>query len=194
MTKGKNFSANNVSGKRKANDFYETPYSMTRHLLDNVAFDKSLNVLEPACGGGAIVRVLKEHWQDNLISAYDIERDFLKETSQWDYIITNPPFSLAGDFVKVAKKVAKKKFAMLLPLNYLHGKKRFNEIYSDKEYPLSQVNVFVSYAMLGEKLREDGKYGTGMIVYAWYVWDREHKGNPEINWFDNSSDLISKKT
>lgn len=31
--KGKNFSTNNSSGKRKKSDFYETPYSLTRLLL-----------------------------------------------------------------------------------------------------------------------------------------------------------------
>jgi hypothetical protein len=30
---GKNFSANNL-GQRKASDFYETPYSITRHLFE----------------------------------------------------------------------------------------------------------------------------------------------------------------
>lgn len=32
--KGKNFSTNNASGKRKESDFYETPYELTRRFLD----------------------------------------------------------------------------------------------------------------------------------------------------------------
>ena len=32
--KGKNFSANNATGKRKKSDFYETPYTLTRKFLD----------------------------------------------------------------------------------------------------------------------------------------------------------------
>jgi hypothetical protein len=58
--KGKNFSANNVSGKRKKSDFYETPYSITRHLLNVEDFDYNLIICEPACGDGAIVKVLRE--------------------------------------------------------------------------------------------------------------------------------------
>ena len=93
--KGKNFSANNATGKRKKSDFYETPYSLTRKFLDVEPFDKSLTVCEPACGGGAISTILKERWETNLVSAYDKETDFLLETSNVsNYVVTNPPFSL----------------------------------------------------------------------------------------------------
>lgn len=117
--KGKNFSANNSSGKRRDSDFYETPYSITEHLLVRESFDKNLTVCEPAQGAGAIVKVLSKYWSSEKISAYDIERNFLTETSTYDYIITNPPFSLAYEFIQVAKRTATKKFAMLLPLSYL---------------------------------------------------------------------------
>jgi hypothetical protein len=190
--KGKNFSANNT-GKRKKSDFYETPYSLTRHLLNVEYFDYSKIVCEPACGDGAIVRVLKEKWQSNNIVAYDADVDFLKDNRQYDYIITNPPFSLAFEFVQQAKKLAKDKFAFLLPLSYLHGKKRYDEIYTDRTYPLKKVYVFTRYPMLGEKLREDGKYNTGMMVYAWYIFEKEFKGNPTIDWIDNNTDVLSKK-
>jgi len=189
--KGKNFSANNVSGKRKKSDFYETPYSITRHLLNVEDFDYNLTICEPACGDGAIVKVLKE--KTNNFVAYDIEKNFLSETKQYDYIITNPPFSIAYEFIVKAKQVAKKKFAFLLPLSYLHGKKRYDDIYSDKDYPLKKVYVFTRYPMLGEKLREDGKYNTGMMVYAWFIFDKEYKGPSMLNWIDNNSDVLSKK-
>jgi len=189
--KGKNFSANNVSGKRKKSDFYETPYSITRHLLNVEDFDYNLTICEPACGDGAIVKVLKE--KTNNVIAYDIEKNFLSETKQYDYIITNPPFSIAYEFIVKAKQVAKKKFAFLLPLSYLHGKKRYDDIYSDKDYPLKKVYVFTRYPMLGEKLREDGKYNTGMMVYAWFIFDKEYKGPSMLNWIDNNSDVLSKK-
>ena len=72
--KGKNFSGNNAQGQRKKSDFYETPYSITSHLLRAENFDKSLTVCEPACGEGAIVKVLEKEWKD--VIAYDIEKDF----------------------------------------------------------------------------------------------------------------------
>ena len=143
--KGKNFSANNATGKRKKSDFYETPYSLTRKFLDVEEFDKSLTICEPACGAGAISNILKERWEDGLVSAYDKETNFLWETGQYDYIVTNPPFSLAHEFILKAKSVVNRKFALLLPLSYLHGKKRFDEIYTDKEFSLKKVYIFTKH-------------------------------------------------
>jgi hypothetical protein len=188
--KGKNFSGNNASGKRKKSDFYETPYSITRHLLNVEDFDYHLTICEPACGDGAIVKVLQE--KTNNVVFYDIEKNFLTETEQYDYIITNPPFSIAYEFIQKAKIVAKKKFAFLLPLSYLHGKKRYDDIYSDKEYPLKKVYVFTRYPMLGEQLREDGKYNTGMMVYAWFIFEKDYNGPSVVDWIDNNSDVLSK--
>ena len=189
--KGKNFSANNARGQRKKSDFYETPYSMTSHLLEVEDFNKSLTVCEPACGDGAIVKILEKKW-DNVV-AYDIEKNFLWETENYDYIITNPPFSLAYEFVQKAKQIATEKFAFLLPLSYLHGKKRYDNIYMDKQYGLKKVYVFTRYPMLGESLREDGKYNTGMMVYAWYIFENHYSGLPVIDWIDNNEDVLSKK-
>ena len=191
--KGKNFSANNATGKRKKSDFYETPYTLTRKFLDVEYFNKNSTVCEPACGGGAISKVLNEYWEDDKITAYDKETNFLWDYNDYDYIITNPPFSLAFEFIQKAKQLAKSKFALLLPLSYLHGKKRFDEIYSDRDYGLEKVYVFTRYPMLGEPLREDGKYNTGMMVYAWYVWTNGYSGQPIIDWLDNNEDVLSKK-
>ena len=208
MPKGKNFSANNASkginqvgvgmvGERdkkgKKSDFYETPYSLTRKFLEVEEFDKSLSVCEPACGGGAITQVLEEYWDKDLVRSYDREVNFLWDYDEYDNIITNPPFSLAFEFIQKAKQLARKKFAFLLPLSYLHGKKRYDHIYSDRAYGLKKVYVFTRYPMLGDKLREDGKYNTGMMVYAWFVWERGHSDQPIIEWIDNNEDVLSKK-
>ena len=150
--------------------------------------------MEPSCGDGAIVRVLKDYGCPNVISK-DIQsgHDFLLELERFDAIITNPPFSLAFEFIQKAKKVSQY-FALLLPLSYLHGKKRFDQIYSDKEFPLSKVYVFTRYPMLGEQIREDGKYNTGMMVYAWFVWDKGASGKePIVRWLDNNKYVLSKK-
>ncbi len=189
MTKGKNFSGNNVSGKRKKSDFYETPYGLTRLFLSREVFPES--VLEPACGDGAIVKVLKEF--DYNVTAFDLEVDFLKFDKPVSCIITNPPFSLALEFIKHAKQLTTEKFAFLLPLSYLHGKQRYDEVYTDTEFPLSKVYVFTRYPMLGDELRDDGKHRTGMMVYAWYLWDKNHSGPPIINWLDNHEYTIGAR-
>jgi hypothetical protein len=185
---GKNFSCTN-RGQRKANDFYETPFSLTRQFLELGLLDPAASTLEPASGAGAIVRILQEQGFSK-ISAYDAETDFLKETTKYSQIITNPPFSLTQEFIMKAKQVATQRFALLLPLNYLHGKTRYEKIFRDSTFPLASVNVFIRYPFFGDALRADGKYKTGMMVCAWYVWDISHYGSAKIGWIDNTKYVL----
>lgn len=189
---GKNYSCNNT-GKRKASDFYETPYSITRQFLQVEGIDKSSNILEPAAGQGAITKILIDEGYKNVTSkTLETGQDFREEKGKYDYIITNPPFSLAFEFIQKCKDLTDK-FALLLPLSYLHGKKRFDNIYSDQNFPLSHIYVFTRYPLLGESLRLDGKYNTGMMVYAWFVWDKfSNKDSPSIKWIDNNSFILNK--
>lgn len=189
---GKNFSSNNASGKRRKADFYETPYSLTRQFLDKEGLVSP--ILEPACGNGAITKELSN--RGFTFVSYDIcatnHKNFLDETEKYATIITNPPYSLAYEFIKKAKTISYNKIIFLLPLSYLHGKKRFDNIWQDKEFPLKHIYVFTRYPMLGEPLREDGKYHTGMMVYAWFVWEKYWKDRPYIDWIDNNNYVIKK--
>ena len=190
---GKNYSCNNKVEKRNKKDLYQTPYSMTRKLLEKESFDYNKSVLEPCCGNNAIVKILKENWNDDLITFYDIETDFFTETNKYEYAILNPPYKLAFEFILKCKEVCDK-FAMLLPLNYLHGKKRYDDIYCDKKYPLKNIYVFTRYPLLTiDDVRDDGKYNTGMMVYAWFIFEKDYKGETTINWIDNNDDVINTK-
>lgn len=195
MSKGKNFSMNNV-GQRKKSDFYETHYSLTWQLMDTNLFEKEKRILEPSCGDGAIIKALNQKGYNNVLGTdLSLGSDFLQFDSnvKYDYIITNPPFSLALEFILKAKEIAKEKIAMLLPLNYLHGEERYNRLYKDIDFPLQYVYTFTRYPMLGEALREDGKYPTGMMTYSWYIFDKSYIGEPKIRWISNQQYVLSKK-
>ena len=186
---GKNFSGNTNKLRSKA-DFYQTPYALTRRLLEVEKFEG--RILEPSCGAGAITAILKEAGYKD-ITAYDYlldGKDFLTETRKFDAIITNPPFSLAKEFILKACEIAPR-FAFLLPLTYLHGKERLDEIYLREI--LEKTYVFARYPLLSAEIRPDGKYETGMMVYAWYIFDTRHKGAPSIHWIDNSEDVARKE-
>lgn len=196
---GKNFSCNNVEGKRRESDFYETPYSLTRLFLDTGEFSSCESTLEPACGGGAITKVLGEYgFMD--VTAFDLQtgQDFLTYGGTHEQLITNPPYSLAFEFIQHAKRITTKKIAMLLPLSYLHGKRRFDEIWQDQSFPLRRVYIFTRYPHLGGALREDGKFETGMMVYCWMVWEKNTEGwspisyRPVIHWLDNDAYVVRK--
>jgi hypothetical protein len=188
MEKGKCFSAVN-RGQRKKSDFYETPYSMTEQLWESEDFNRT-EAHDPACGNGAIGKVLKHYFFDFFQNDIKYGEDFLKSNViQATNIITNPPFSLAHEFIQKAKSIFTDKIAFLLPLSYLHGQKRFEDkIFSE----LKCIHVFTRYPMLGEPLREDGKYHTGMIAYAWYIWVKGWKKEPVIRWIDNQKYVIGK--
>lgn len=188
--KGKNFSCNNT-GHRKQSDFYETPYSLTQLLLNVEKLKEP--ILEPACGKGAIKRVLKLNGYTD-ITAYDIlkGKDFLKEIKHYTTIITNPPYSLSMKFIEQAKKLSDE-FYFLLPLTYLHGIERYEKLYKKPTFPLRKIYVFTRYPMLGEPLRSDGKINTGMMVYAWFCFSKNYKGNPEISWLDINKYILSKR-
>lgn len=173
---------------RNKNDLYETPYSITAQLLDRIKLVGT--ILEPACGNNAIVKVLNKYGYQN-ITAYDIETDFLKETRHFDTIITNPPYSIANLFIKKAQELAYDVF-MFLPLNYLHGSERYHEFYENNKFKLQTVYVFVRYPNLKKALREDGKYETGMVVSAWFHWNKYYEGEPVIRWIDNNPFIVGK--
>ncbi|HSA75407.1 MAG TPA: hypothetical protein VLE21_04395 [Candidatus Nitrosocosmicus sp.] len=187
--KGKNFSLNNVDGKRNANDYYQTPYSITEQLLEREKLNGS--ILEPACGQGAIVKVLMKNGYRPSFYDLALGADFFSEKRKYDWVITNPPFKKAFEFIQKAKIVANN-IAMLLPLSYLHGVERYKHIWNDKNFPLRKIYVFTRYPMLSENIRADGKYKTGMMVLAWFIWDASYKNEPIIDWIDNNEFIINK--
>lgn len=173
--------------KRNDGDLYETPYSMTRALLDRESFKSKGYFLEPAAGNGAIVRVLSERFEN--VTAYDREVDFLTETDRHDYIVTNPPYSHADEFVEKALSLQPRKFAFLLRTNFLSGQARVRAgIFDD----LARIYVFSRMPDLRAPIREDGKFPTAGIVYAWFVWEPLHGGPPEIHWIDNGEFVLRK--
>jgi hypothetical protein len=187
---GKCYSCCN-QGQRNQADFYQTPYSMTEQLFEIETFDPKGIISDPACGKMAIVKIIKNHHPENKIYYIDLNEgnDFLVKHPIVDYIITNPPFSLAFEFIQRAKEICCDKFCMLLRLEYLHGLNRYkSKIYEG----LKSVNIFIRRPMLSDKIRDDGKYTTGMITYAWYIWQKGYSAEPVIRWIDNQKYVIGK--
>lgn len=180
-------------GQRKKSDMYETPYSLTKLFLNNYWPNPILKTLEPMCGNGAIVKVLREYGYKDL-EAYDISqgKDFLKETNKVPQIITNPAFSIAFETIQKCKEICTDRFALLLPLSYLHGKQRYDHIWKDYDFPLERVFVFTRYPMMGDPLREDGMIRTGMLCLAWFCWNKHYEGEPTISWLDIDNYVLKK--
>lgn len=122
-----------ANGKRHMNDFYPTPPECTHALLWFLEQKKLIHrrslIWEPACGSGSMVNVIKARGYDCLSSDIDKGTDFLSNTAtaeyerSCDWIITNPPFSIAKEFIIRAKQT-QKPFAFLLKSQYWHSSKR----------------------------------------------------------------------
>ena len=174
-----------AAGSRKVQgglDFYETPGKAIQGLLRNEEFPGT--VWEPACGAGAISDVLQSALGPDNIQCSDInpqgngaQFDFLRGKypgERPDHIITNPPFNMAEAFLVQSKKYARKKVAFMLRLLWLESKKRY-PMFHDKLFPLKAVYVFPNrIQMKGDE--------SGLVAFAWYVWDKEWKGEPVIRW------------
>ena len=154
------------AGNRKENDFYPTLHWGTQALLVLEKFDGI--IWEPACGDGAMSEVLKSNGYEVISSdkfnyGYEIvgEQDFLtsEDEPKVDNIVTNPPFKLGQEFVEKALKVAKKKVAMLLRIQFVEGQKRQPWLFTT---PLKYVYVF------GKRLNFNDSGGT-TLCFAWFV-------------------------
>ena len=162
---------------RNAADFYATPRDCTVALLKNYQrlFEGSW-VWEPACGDGAISKVLEQHRLD-VISTDLHDRgygeggmNFLTADCHCGSIITNPPFSLAANFI--ARAASKEvPFAMLLKSTYWHASSRYDLFEQTK--PMAIIAMTWRPAMSPER----GKAAT--MDFIWTVWDRKPSNKTE---------------
>jgi len=177
--------SNHSKGERAENDYYATEPRAAEILLD--VEPELNNIWECACGGGHLARVFDN--VGNLTKATDlIDRgygeigDFLDENITYynGDIVTNPPFSLAGEFVQKALSIIPvgRKVCMFLRLLFLEGKKR-KELF--KVYPPQTVYVF-SNRINCAKNGDFKTYKRSAIAYAWFVWLKGYKGKTIIKW------------
>lgn len=173
-------SATNRGAVRRDQDFYETPAWCVNRLLDAVTFPDG-DWLEPAVGNGAIIKAVTNYNPKSAIwwTATDV-RDTSMELNlplkklrkesflfwEWtdkDYkvVITNPPYSLAEEFIRHALKIpSNPSVVMLLRLNFLASESRYPLF---KEYP---PDVYV----LPNRPCFTGDGKTDATEYAWFVW------------------------
>lgn len=167
----------------RANDLYETPPIATKALLDVEQLPPS--IWEPACGRGAIVRVLRRRGRRVVTSdlAYygdpppDLIRDFFDFTPETapagiGAIVTNPPFKDAARFVEHALTLCPK-VIMLLRLAFLESQGRTNILEDGR---LARVYVFRKRLPLMHRDGWTGKRSTSTMAFAWFVWSVKHRG------------------
>ena len=152
------------NGNRRELDFYPTPPEVTEALISILDIPENSLIWEPACGGGAIVDVLRHRGYRCIGTDISQGQDYLTaEMPQGiDWIITNPPFKLAEDFIKRSWN-HNKPFALLLKSQYWHAAKRyklFQECTPSHIYPLTWRPDFCGG-------------GNPLMDMCWMVWNRK---------------------
>ena len=186
---------------RDSPDDFPTPPWATRALIEHVFSDKRVltaqTCLEPACGAGHMAKVLDAYFSevrssDAYAYGYGEIRDFLKRpypTASFDWVITNPPFRLAEEFVVQARNVARIGIAILARTVFLESIGRYEAIF-DKTPP----NIFAQFVervpMVRGRLDQKATTATG---YAWFVW--EHTASPatQLMWIPPCRKLLERK-
>ena len=165
-----------ANGNRRERDYYPTPPECTEALitfLENAnLIEIGQRVWEPACGEGHIVNVLVGRGYNTLATDIKDGNDFLRPTQDepdFDWIITNPPFCLASEFIQKAYEYGKP-FAFLLKSQFWHSKKRlalFKECQPDLILPLTWRPDFTGQ-------------GASLMDMIWCVWGCGKFHRPDI--------------
>jgi methylase of polypeptide subunit release factors len=177
--------------ERKERDLYETPEWVTQALLSHLCKWRTATAWEPACGSGAMVRVLKRHFET--VYAWDIAPD-LEAAAQADFlffeeapdtfeaIITNPPYELAAEFCEQALLQTERDggyVAMLLRTDFDHAKSRSHLFASCPQF----AKKIVLTRRIAWFVEANGKpKASPSFNHAWYLWDWRHSGPPTIGY------------
>lgn len=177
--------SNHVAEARAERDYYATDPASLESLLKVETF--AHKIWEPACGEGHLSKCLKKYGyavrESDIVDRIGNEvKDFLFfNQEKWDGdIITNPPYSVAQEFVEQALSCVNtgSKVAMFLRLLFCEGisRKQFFSI-----APPSTIYVF-SRRQVCAKNGDFSKVKSSAVCYAWFVWVKGYKGKTNIEW------------
>ena len=193
--------SNHSAEEREATDFYSTDPDCVKDLLKLEQFGNK--VLEPCCGRGNISKVLEEEGYE--VTSTDLY-DHGYGTTGVDLftykdidcsIITNPPFGIVTEFIEHMLDNLKSghKMALFLKLQFLEGQDRYKKVFSRKQ--LKTVYLYTKRVACYKnnemyQRNEDGTFkldkdGNKMkipsaVAYAWYVFEADYHGDPQIKW------------
>lgn len=192
---GGKLAGGNPENGRVENDYYATNPKAVEMLLTNYTFDAA-TILEPCVGGGHIANAINDFFTNKReITALDIVdrgypdtivQNFLNwETDKkFEGIITNPPFSLAQEFIEKGMDLLTDdgQMAMFLKIQFLEGAKR-KEFF--EKYPPKYVYVFRNRMATwnsGEPLDPNGKRWATTMCHAWFIWEKNSTTEPIVRW------------
>ena len=203
---GAKLAGGNPKNDRVDSDFYATDPKAVHKLLLKYSINGS-EILEPCIGNGNIADAIKDFYNNkglNITGVDIVDRgypntivhDYLtwKTDKKFDCIITNPPYSLAKEFVEKSMTLLNDGYdedgypngqlIMFLKIQFLEGAKR-KELF--EKYPPKYIYVFRNRMATwnnGEPLDPNGKRWATTMCHAWFIWHKGFKGEPVVRWLD----------
>lgn len=168
-------------------DLYNTPIVALDKLFEHILIKDCATILEPCAGKGVIADYLKgrgygiwanelfdhgykAHWNDDFL-------EWPEDRVKFDYIITNPPYKLAKEFILKGFDVAQEQYH-LLRLSFLESQGRYDELFSLGH--LKNIYTFVKRISCTEGV--DEKATANSVPYCWLHFDKNYKGKPTLHW------------
>lgn len=162
-------------------DLFPTPLWATRALLvwieANVGALSDQTAWEPCAGLGHMVRPLRERFA--LVHESDVyahrpaavRADFLMPGpplfDDVDWIVTNPPFRLAQQFIERALPIAQGGVAALVRTAFLEGQERHADLFS-RQPPTDILQFTERVTMLKDRIAKP--HEGSATAYCWCVW------------------------
>ena len=190
-------------------DDFPTPPWATRALCEHVIQwhirRDDMTAWEPACNRGYMVRPLREYFcrvfatdiHDYGVAGFDGVLDFLfagqsNEFFRPDWIITNPPFRLAEEFIARADEIAARGYAVLVRSAFLESVGRYENLFSKN--PPSIIAQFSERVIMHKGTIRDPnknyldknsgkmKKPSTATSYCWLVWIKGYRSPSQFNW------------
>lgn len=151
-------------------------------LRGHLGIDPSvLTALDPACGRGHMAIPLAESFASVVATdvhdwGFGVRRDLdftfasREDFPPVDWMITNPPFTLAERFLVKALSFVRLGVAMLLRLQFLEGGERYRQIYGPNgRRPILHCPFSERVPMIEDVWDPEASSAT---AYSWFIWSK----------------------
>lgn len=175
--------------KWRALDFFASPPWACRagaelvRRIDPMAED----AWEPACGDGIMAECMREtfsgvHATDIHPQGYGLTLDFLAPTTcsyGVNWVMTNPPFGKAVEFLEKGLEVATRGVALLCRLAFLESVDRYAPLYTGR-HPLAVLAPFSERVPM--QLGPWNPKCSTATAYAWFIFLKERRSQDPVIW------------
>lgn len=194
--------------EREELDYYATPTTEVKNILDTLGYDfTDKSILEPCCGGGHMIAGIQQYITNNLQTPKSLQgTDYMDRefrSSIWhlqygldfladdypidnvDIIIMNPPYSTIEPFLIRALEIAQDKLIVLCRTQVLEGSGRYEKIFKDN--PPTDIYQYVDRIQCWKGGIKPS--GTSAQAYCWLVWDKKAPAAaPKLHWIRRSKE------